>query len=299
MRERESGLLVWVGSGITRAVPPFLGPYSAGKAAFDAFAEATAWDVAVCSIETRIVMLGVFTEGTEHFAKAEGPADAERAAECTRLRRFLESSGERRVAARALAARRPASRAHSHGAEVGPLRLGRGRDASRGRVHGQGRRQERRRYRACPPPRRRGGRADEGVLARAGRRAEGGTGGMSTTDRGGAAWRRDDDRARRLAGERGQLRDRRRERCARGALGSWRRRRRRVAPPRRGRAGDVHVPGSGRQPLPSRRARLKIGEGQAAALGRGGLPETRSGHRTLAAYAASRSASSRGRLSVT
>jgi NAD(P)-dependent dehydrogenase (short-subunit alcohol dehydrogenase family) len=94
MRERGSGLLVWVGSGITRAIPAFLGPYSAGKAAFDAYAESTAWDVAVYGIETTIVMPGVFTEGTEHFAQAEGPADTERAAQYTRLRPFLQSSGD-------------------------------------------------------------------------------------------------------------------------------------------------------------------------------------------------------------
>jgi hypothetical protein len=85
-------------------------------------------------------------------------------------------------------------------------------------------------------------------------------------------------------------------RCARGASGSWRRRR--GAAPRRGRAGHVRVPGSGRQPLPSGRARLTA-RGQAAAVGRGGLPVTRSGHRTVAAHAASRSASSRGQLRAT
>ena len=42
MRRQESRLLLWVGSGSTRAIPPFLGPYTAVKAAFDAFAELTA-----------------------------------------------------------------------------------------------------------------------------------------------------------------------------------------------------------------------------------------------------------------
>ncbi|GAA2878897.1 SDR family NAD(P)-dependent oxidoreductase [Streptomyces mexicanus] len=45
MRRQESGLLLWIGSGTTRAVPPFLAPYTAAKAAFDAFAESTAWEV--------------------------------------------------------------------------------------------------------------------------------------------------------------------------------------------------------------------------------------------------------------
>ncbi|MFE0456979.1 SDR family NAD(P)-dependent oxidoreductase [Streptomyces sp. NPDC058914] len=43
MRRQESGLLLWIGSGTTRAIPPFLAPYTAAKAAFDAFAESTAW----------------------------------------------------------------------------------------------------------------------------------------------------------------------------------------------------------------------------------------------------------------
>ena len=41
------------------------------------------------------------------------------------------------------------------------------------------------------------------------------------------------------------------------ASGSWSRRRRSGPTPRRRRAGDVHLPGSRRQPLPSRRARLR------------------------------------------
>lgn len=73
MRERESGLLLWVGSGTTRAVPPFLAPYTAAKAAFDSYAESMAWDVGQYGIETTILMPGVCFDGTEHFPKAEGP----------------------------------------------------------------------------------------------------------------------------------------------------------------------------------------------------------------------------------
>lgn len=93
MRRQESGLLLWVGSGTTRAVPPFLGPYTAAKAAFDAFAESTAWDVAVYGIETTILMPGVFTQGTAHFANAAFPADEARTAEYERVAPFLASSG--------------------------------------------------------------------------------------------------------------------------------------------------------------------------------------------------------------
>lgn len=93
MRQAESGLLLWNGSGTTRAIPPFLGPYSAAKAAFDAFAESTAWDVAVYGIETTILMPGVFTQGTAHFAKAAMPSDAARTAEYDRIAGYLETSG--------------------------------------------------------------------------------------------------------------------------------------------------------------------------------------------------------------
>ena len=94
MRGQESGLLLWVGSGTTRAIPPFLGPYTAAKAAFDAFADSVAWDVAVYGIETTIVMPGVFTEGTAHFANAGFPADTERVAAYDRLAASLASMGE-------------------------------------------------------------------------------------------------------------------------------------------------------------------------------------------------------------
>ena len=79
LRAQRAGLLVWNGSGTTRAIPPYLGPYTAAKAAFDALAEATAWDVAALGIETTIVHPGVFTTGTNHFPDADQAADTERA----------------------------------------------------------------------------------------------------------------------------------------------------------------------------------------------------------------------------
>lgn len=85
MRKANAGLIVWVGSGVARIVPPFLGPYAAAKAAMDAFAEATASEVGAYGIETTIVMPGPFIRGTEHFPKLEAPADAEVAAAYDRL----------------------------------------------------------------------------------------------------------------------------------------------------------------------------------------------------------------------
>jgi NAD(P)-dependent dehydrogenase (short-subunit alcohol dehydrogenase family) len=73
MRAARSGLLVWVGSGTSRIVPPFLAPYTAAKAAMDSLAESVAWEVARYGIETTIVMPGVFTDGTEHFPNAATP----------------------------------------------------------------------------------------------------------------------------------------------------------------------------------------------------------------------------------
>jgi len=94
MRRQQSGLLLWIGSGTTRAIPPFLGPYSAAKAAFDAFAESTAWDIAAYGIETTVLMPGVFTHGTAHFANAQFPADTARTAEYGKIAPFLASMGQ-------------------------------------------------------------------------------------------------------------------------------------------------------------------------------------------------------------
>jgi NAD(P)-dependent dehydrogenase (short-subunit alcohol dehydrogenase family) len=76
MRHQRSGLLVWVGSGSTRVVPPFLGPYTAAKAAFDSFAESISYETIKFGIETTIVMPGIFVDGTSHSPNAEFPADS-------------------------------------------------------------------------------------------------------------------------------------------------------------------------------------------------------------------------------
>jgi NAD(P)-dependent dehydrogenase (short-subunit alcohol dehydrogenase family) len=75
MRRQRSGLLVWVGSGSTRVVPPFLGPYTAAKAAFDSFAESISYETIKFGIDTTIVMPGLFVEGTAHFPNAESPVE--------------------------------------------------------------------------------------------------------------------------------------------------------------------------------------------------------------------------------
>jgi NAD(P)-dependent dehydrogenase (short-subunit alcohol dehydrogenase family) len=75
MRERGSGLLLYVGSTIPISTPPFLGPYVASKAAMDALAVVTSYEVSQFGIETVIVMPGAFTKGTEHFPNASHAGD--------------------------------------------------------------------------------------------------------------------------------------------------------------------------------------------------------------------------------
>lgn len=77
MRRQRSGLLVWVGSGTSFVVPPFLAPYTAAKAALDSFAESVSVEVSRFGIETSIVLPGPFTQGTAHFPNAGFPRDEE------------------------------------------------------------------------------------------------------------------------------------------------------------------------------------------------------------------------------
>jgi NAD(P)-dependent dehydrogenase (short-subunit alcohol dehydrogenase family) len=75
MRRQSSGLILYVGSGITNVTAPFMAPYVVGKAALDALAENTAYEVSQFGIETTILMPGVFMDGTSHFETAESPQD--------------------------------------------------------------------------------------------------------------------------------------------------------------------------------------------------------------------------------
>ncbi|HEY3477734.1 MAG TPA: SDR family NAD(P)-dependent oxidoreductase [Streptomyces sp.] len=81
LRAQGDGLLVWVGSSSSRGgCPPFLAPYFAAKAAMDALAVSYAAELVRFGIDTSIVVPGAFTSGTNHFAHAGVPADADRAA---------------------------------------------------------------------------------------------------------------------------------------------------------------------------------------------------------------------------
>ncbi|MDQ2815705.1 MAG: SDR family oxidoreductase [Actinomycetota bacterium] len=76
MRERQDGLVVWVGSTSTRGgTPPYLAPYFAAKAAMDSLAVSYALELARFGIETSIIVPGSFTHGTSHFAHSGTPED--------------------------------------------------------------------------------------------------------------------------------------------------------------------------------------------------------------------------------
>lgn len=77
MRKQQKGTLLYIGSGITNLTAPFMTPYVMGKAALDAIAENTAYEISQFGIETCIIMPGVFMEGTSHFKTAEFPKDKE------------------------------------------------------------------------------------------------------------------------------------------------------------------------------------------------------------------------------
>jgi NAD(P)-dependent dehydrogenase (short-subunit alcohol dehydrogenase family) len=76
LRAQRSGTLLYVGSTIVVTTPPFLGPYVASKAAFDAIAVVTAYEASQFGIETSIVMPGAITQGTQHFPNASRASDA-------------------------------------------------------------------------------------------------------------------------------------------------------------------------------------------------------------------------------
>jgi NAD(P)-dependent dehydrogenase (short-subunit alcohol dehydrogenase family) len=81
MRRQRQGLLIWnSSSSAAGGTPPYLGPYFAAKAGMDALAVAYGRELTRWGIETSIVVPGAFTKGTNHFAHAGQPKDAEIAA---------------------------------------------------------------------------------------------------------------------------------------------------------------------------------------------------------------------------
>jgi NAD(P)-dependent dehydrogenase (short-subunit alcohol dehydrogenase family) len=77
LRERRSGLVIWVSSSSVKGgTPPYLAPYFAAKAAMDSLAVSYAAELARFGVETSIVVPGSFTTGTNHFAHSGRPEDA-------------------------------------------------------------------------------------------------------------------------------------------------------------------------------------------------------------------------------
>ncbi|NIY69365.1 SDR family oxidoreductase [Streptomyces malaysiensis] len=94
MRQRRAGTLIWVGSTIPITTPPFLGPYTASKAAMDSLAVSYAYELNAFGIESTIVMPGAFTQGTQHFPDASQAGDAARAAEYAELDPLVQRNNE-------------------------------------------------------------------------------------------------------------------------------------------------------------------------------------------------------------
>jgi len=76
MRAAGRGTLIYNSSGSAYVVGPFMAPYVMAKMAFDAIAEATAYEVGAFGIESVIMMPGAFTKGTSHFDNHVAPADS-------------------------------------------------------------------------------------------------------------------------------------------------------------------------------------------------------------------------------
>ena len=78
MRQQRSGLLIHVSSTGGRIIVPFVSPYSAGKAALEAFAEELSFELAPFGIDSVIVEPGGFlTEGLANGSGVTFPANQE------------------------------------------------------------------------------------------------------------------------------------------------------------------------------------------------------------------------------
>lgn len=100
MRARGRGLVVWVSSSSVKGgTPPYLAPYFAAKAGMDSLAVSYAAELSRWGVETSIVVPGSFTSGTNHFAHAGHPADADvEAAYETRYAGLMDQVAERLAA---------------------------------------------------------------------------------------------------------------------------------------------------------------------------------------------------------
>ena len=93
MRAAGRGTLIYNSSGSVYVVGPFMAPYVMAKMAFDAIAEATAYEVGAFGIESVILMPGAFTQGTSHFENDVAPADEAVVAAYARLKPDFDQYG--------------------------------------------------------------------------------------------------------------------------------------------------------------------------------------------------------------
>jgi NAD(P)-dependent dehydrogenase (short-subunit alcohol dehydrogenase family) len=78
MRDRKSGLVVFVSSVVGRIIVPFTGVYTASKWALEALAETFSYELAPFGVDVAIVEPGAYP--TDIFSKVSGPDDAARVA---------------------------------------------------------------------------------------------------------------------------------------------------------------------------------------------------------------------------
>ncbi len=95
MRRQGRGVLVYISSTTAHIFEPFMGPYVASKAAGEALAEVMGLEVSRFGIESVIIVPGAFTQGTEHFAHAHGPANSSVVAQYGDLPKIIETLGGR------------------------------------------------------------------------------------------------------------------------------------------------------------------------------------------------------------
>jgi NAD(P)-dependent dehydrogenase (short-subunit alcohol dehydrogenase family) len=78
MRERKSGLIVFVSSVVGRIILPFGGVYASSKWALEALAEASSYELSAFGIDVAIVQPGAYP--TDIFGKVTGADDTARVA---------------------------------------------------------------------------------------------------------------------------------------------------------------------------------------------------------------------------
>jgi NAD(P)-dependent dehydrogenase (short-subunit alcohol dehydrogenase family) len=91
-RERGSGRVVYLSSGLGRLVFPFMGPYTATKFAIEALAQTAAFELAPLGIESVIVQPGAF--GTNFMTNSVQASDSKRVGQYGPVLKILEGWGK-------------------------------------------------------------------------------------------------------------------------------------------------------------------------------------------------------------